>query len=68
MNYLDRLVSLMQDAGDDGSHTHQADAPQYNGPDAQPCTHPGCRCLLRWLPDPDSGRHSWRAVATQRSA
>jgi hypothetical protein len=60
-----RLVSLMQDAGDDGSHTHQADG-QYDGPDAQPCTHPGCRCLVRWLPDGD--RHAWRAVATRRKA
>lgn len=77
--HLHGLVSLMRDAGDDCSHTHQPDAQQFVGQpdgsvtadgtpvstwdlDGQPCTHTGCRCLLRWLPDGD--RHSWRAVAT----
>jgi hypothetical protein len=61
------LVSLMRDAGDDGSHTHQPDpaVAKWN-PDAQPCTHPGCRCLVRWLTR--DGQESWLAVATQRKA
>lgn len=62
---LHGLVSLMRDAGDDGSHTHQPGptVPKWVS-DAVPCTHPGCRCLVRWLVR--DGQAAWLAVATSK--
>lgn len=80
--YVPALVSLMRDAGDDGSHAHQPGrrfAGQPNGKvvaggktvdtwslDPPPCTHRGCRCLLRWLPVPKGRGYAWLAVATTK--